>query len=294
MKFQILKEQGVAGIVVPAAVFDSLASTRENELKVILYALKAGQADDRQAARELRISLASVQSRLLFWEDKGLLATSGEAEKNTSDKRRVSHREISEKLESYPEVVTLLDKIQQIYGKDLNERATERFLSLFLYDNIPVDVILILAMRLAPVQKGPAYTARVIQSLCGKNGITTPEKAEEYVKLLDEREEYYRAVCSIFSFDPKDLNSSEKTMLDGWREKMGMSYRMVSRAKEAAGMNADIRYCNGILKSWYRKGYKTPDDIPPQFSTGLRGGSENGGKDHITENMHNVPVFEEN
>ena len=36
---------------------------------------------------------------------------------------------------------------------------------------------------------------------------------------------------------------------------------MIKRAKDACGININIRYCNGILKSWSQKGYTKPEDV---------------------------------
>ena len=72
MKFHLLR-QAVIGPEVPMAVFENLYNTRDNDLKVILYALQKGEADPMDIARNLDISLASVQSSLLFWADKGII-----------------------------------------------------------------------------------------------------------------------------------------------------------------------------------------------------------------------------
>ena len=70
MKFHLLK-QAVIGPQVPMAVFENLYTAKENDLKVILYALEKDMADPMEISRSLQISLAAVQSSLLYWADKG-------------------------------------------------------------------------------------------------------------------------------------------------------------------------------------------------------------------------------
>jgi len=163
-----------------------------------------------------------------------------------------------------------------------------------MQENVPVDVILVLAMHFAPVHsKGPAYTARVIQNLYEKKGITSADKAEEHIRLLEKRDILYTDVCRIFALEKDKLTSSEKTMIDAWGERLNMPVEMIKAAFEAAGGNAGIRYCNGILKSWSQKGYKTPEDIQEEFTfNNLSGRNIDRDDDIILQGMNIVPVFE--
>lgn len=291
MKFHLLK-QAVAGVDVPAAVFDNLTSARENELRAILYALKTGQADPVAIATDLGMSLSAAQRRLLYWADLGLVRAE-ETEEKPKRKRRPTSPRILQVAANRPEIATLVNELQKIYGKALNERATNTFVGLYLEEGVPVDVILLLTVFLAPRQKGPGYTARVIQGLYNKKGITSPSKAEEYISLSTKREQAYRKVRQIFSLDRGKFNSSEKTIIDSWFETLGMSYDMVEAAFIASGTNSTIRYCNGILKSWSQNGYKAPGDIPPSFGRQPAAPDISPENDIIIQNMHKVPVFEE-
>jgi len=291
MKFQLMK-QAVVGPQVPAAVFENLYSARENDLKVILYVLQKGEIDQQDISRSLQISLTAINSSLLFWTDKGLILCEETSDEKPKKKKALSSREILDIARSNPEVEILVNQLQKIYGQAINENGTNRYLNLLLQDNIPVDVILVLAMHLATVQKGPAYTARVIQNLYEKDGITTAEKAEEYIQTLEKREKLYRQVCDIFSLEVSKLTGSEKTMINAWSERLNMSVEMIQEAYAAAGANAGIRYCNGILKSWAQKKYRTPADIQEEFSQVTAGRNIDRDDDLILKGMTIVPVFD--
>jgi len=209
-------------------------------------------------------------------------------------KKMLSSREILQIAQTNPEIDILVNQLQKIYGQALNEKITNTFVGLHLQENVPVDVILVLAMHFAPVHsKGPAYTARVIQNLYEKKGITSADKAEEHIRLLEKRDILYTDVCRIFALEKDKLTSSEKTMIDAWGERLNMPVEMIKAAFEAAGGNAGIRYCNGILKSWSQKGYKTPEDIQEEFTfNNLSGRNIDRDDDIILQGMNIVPVFD--
>lgn len=290
MKFHLMK-QAVIGPNVPMAVFDNLAFTGENNLKVILYVLQKGTVDPIDIANKLSITLSSVHSSLWFWADKGLILCEEENSDNKSEKKKnLTAQEILQISKTQPEVAVLVNQLQHIYGKALNERATNTFINLYLQESVPIEVILVLAVHFAPTHKGPAYTAKVILNLFEKKGITTADKAEEYLRVMEKHNQRYECVCKIFGMDMDKLTSSEKTIIDAWYERLQMSEEMIRRAYYRAGSQAGIRYCNGILKSWAQKGYKTTDDIQGLFIHDTPGNMSNG-DDLIWQNMNKVPSF---
>ena len=292
MKFHLLK-QAVIGPEVPMAVFENIYNTRDNDLKVILYALQNGEANPMDIARKLDISLAAVQSSLLFWADKGIVLMEEESNEKPKKKKLLSASEILKISQSNPEIEVLVNQLQKIYGHAINEKGTNAFLSLYLENGVPVDVILVLTMYLAPVSKGPAYTAKIILNLFEKKGITSADKAEEYITVAQRREKAYDEVCSIFSLDKTKLTSSEKTIIDSWYERLEMSSDMIKSGFEASvGKDNIIRYCNGVLKSWSQKGYKTPADIQQGLGFITPSGKNiDDDNDFIMQGMNIVPVF---
>ena len=107
MKFHLLK-QAVIGPEVPMAVFENLYNTRDNDLKVILYTLQKGQADAMDIARNLDISMSSVQSSLLFWADKGIIMVEDEDNAKPKKKKLLSATDILKISESHPEIEILV------------------------------------------------------------------------------------------------------------------------------------------------------------------------------------------
>ena len=291
MKFHLLK-QAVIGPQVPMAVFENLYTAKENDLKVILYALEKDMADPIEISRSLQISLAAVQSSLLYWADKGLVMAEEEQQTKTKKKKTLSAQEILQVSSDHPEIEMLVNQLQKIHGGAVNEKITNKYISLYLLDNVPIEVILILAQHFTSQGKEANYTIKVILNYFEKKGITSAEKAEEYIATEEKRNKAYHTVCGIFGLDKDKLTSSEKTIINSWFESLGMSEVMIKSAFESAAGNANIRYCNGILKSWSQKGYKTPDDIQSEYSfNSLTGKNIDDDNDLILKGMNIVPVF---
>ena len=247
------------GTGVPTAVFDNLNSVSGNDLKVILRDIAHGGVDTRKLQQELSLSANAVHSALLRWADFGLikLIDDGTVEKGV----KLTSEDILAFSQSHGEINVLLNHLQNIFGAPLNEKNTVRFASLYIEEGIPVEVILLLATYFGPSRKSPAYAAKVIESTYRKEKLETLEAAEAYVRLMEERGKLINTVSEIFALDREKLTTSEKTIISSWKETLNMSTDMIRAAKSAAGAQANIRYCNGILKSWSAKGYKKVSDI---------------------------------
>ena len=265
MKFTYLKSE-LRGVFVPAVVFDNLTDARNNDLKVILYIINTGVCDPLKISADLDISHSAAVSSMLYWADKGLLYCEEESEKKTRRKAALTSDVIA-KMSSDPGVQALGKNLQLIFGSSLSEKHTNQFISLYLEECIPVDVILPLAQH--NVDKTginePAYIIKIIRSWYKKHKFANGSEVDSFLSLLAEREKVYAKVGEIFSINADKLTSSEKTVIDRWQEKYNMGFDMIAESFDRAGEKADIKYCDGILKSWSRKGYKTPKDLADEI-----------------------------
>ena len=237
MKYTLIKSE-LKGTLVPEVVFENLHDTLGNDLKVILYVIKTEQTDPLKISSDLDISHASANAALMHWADKGLIHCEEETVKKSNKKSGLTS-EIVATLSSDPGVKALVKNLQLIFSCALNEKYTNKFLALYLEESIPVDVILQIS----------------------QHHINTGSAVDEYLALCEKREKVYAQVCEIFGIGIDKLKSSEKKLIDRWNENFGMSMEMIKESYIRAAGNANIPYCNGILKSWAQKGYKTPKDL---------------------------------
>ena len=260
MKYSLIKSE-TKGTFVPQVVFDNLYDAHSNILKVILYVIKADSIDPLKISSDLDISLSAVNSALLFWADKGLVHCEEETVKKEKKKTQLTS-EIVATLSDDPGVQALIINLQLIFASALNEKYTNRFLALYLEESIPVDVILQIAQH--HINTGidnPAYIIKVIRSWHSKLGLNSGSAVDEYLALCEKREKFYKQVGEIFGISSDKLKSSEKKIIDRWNENFKMSPEMIRESWLRAGNNANILYCNGILKSWAQKGYSSPKDL---------------------------------
>ena len=260
MKYSLIKSE-VKGTAVPETVFENLYDANGNDLKVILHVIKTEQTDPLKISSELNISHSAANSSLLFWADKGLILCEEETVKATK-KKAVLTSEIVATLSDDPGVKALVKNLQLVFAGAINEKYTNKFLALYLEESIPVDVILQICHHHINIGiDNPAYIIKVIRSWHSKLGLNSGAAVDEYLALCEKRNEAYKKVCEIFGLSPDKLKSSEKKLIDGWNEKLKMSYDMIKESYIRAGSNANIPYCNGILKSWSQKGYSSPRDL---------------------------------
>jgi len=268
MKYTLIKSE-LKGTLVPEVVFENLHDTLGNDLKVILYVIKTEQTDPLKISSDLDISHASANAALMHWADKGLIHCEEETVKKPNKKSGLTS-EIVATLSSDPGVKALVKNLQFIFGGPISESHTNKFLALYLEESIPVDVILQIAQHYVSSSKtnptyigmdNPTYIIKIIRSWHTKLGLNTGSAVDEYLALCEKREKVYAQVCEIFGIGIDKLKSSEKKLIDRWNENFGMSMEMIRESYIRAAGNANIPYCNGILKSWAQKGYKTPKDL---------------------------------
>ena len=292
MKFVFMKPE-FKGTYVPDAVFDGLYDARNNDLKVILYVIKNEETDPLKISSDLNISHSAAVSSLMYWADQGLIHCEEETAK--PKKKKALSSEVIAQMASDPGVKALCQNLQIIFGSSLSENYTNQFVSLYLEENIPVDVILPIAQHYISLEEySPAYILKVIRSWQKKYKFESGKDVDEYLALQENRSKVYAQVCKIFGLDVTKLKTSEKTIINRWQEKYNMSFDMIEESFVRAGSLAGIAYCNGILKNWSQKGYKTPKDLESEISNITQSKRNIDSQDDlIIKNITNVPVFKD-
>ncbi len=292
MKYTFLKSE-LKGVYVPDTVFENLYDARNNDLKVILYVIKNEETDPLKIAGALSLSHNAVASSLMYWADKGLIHC--EEEDKPKKKKATLSGEVLAGLAGDAGVQALCKNLQIIFGSSLSEKYTVAFITLYIEECIPVDVILPIAQHYINIGiDNPAYIIKVIRSWQKKHHFENGEQVDRYLADVERREGVYAEVCRIFGMDPAKLKTSEKTIINRWTEKYKMSYEMIEQSFIRAGSNANIPYCNGIIKSWSQKGYTTPKDLENEISNITQSKRNiDSGEDLIIKNITNVPVLDD-
>ncbi len=92
-------------------------------------------------------------------------------------------------------------------------------------------------------------------------GVDSGEDAERYLLLLSLRRQREEQAASLLGLAPDSLRLADKRMIQRWYEEYGFDDAMIREAAAHAEDKKEIRYLNGILKSWYGRGWRTPQDV---------------------------------
>ncbi len=236
-------------------------------LKVALYLLLGNAADIAQIAEELSLSVPTVERSLDFWLRAGLLKQSDAKEIETGEsaekktvaplvERRIPITKIASSLRN-PEVAALLQESQAFLGRTLTQNESERLLCIYEFDELPVEVILmIVAFSKKNAKRNLiSYIERVAREW-KEDGIDSCEKAEKHLKLLATRERRYHSVAEVLGVDIAVFKYKERQYIDQWHEEIGYDATFAEEAFLRHNNNS-VSYLNKILRSWAQKGYRT-------------------------------------
>ncbi|HLR21708.1 MAG TPA: DnaD domain protein [Tissierellaceae bacterium] len=93
-------------------------------------------------------------------------------------------------------------------------------------------------------------------------GLTNMEALMESFKLKDEKYYRYQKVMKSLGLDKRPIKEDEMEHMDIWFEKYEFSLDLVLEACERdKNPTPSIRYVNGILQSWWKKGIREVSDI---------------------------------
>ncbi len=286
---------------VPSAVVDEhLKVASANQLKVLLYLLKNNSVsiDNNTVGEALSMHPDDVGDALSFWVERGLLSSSigeitpAESEKSSAPevvsitssssediesrkpKRAVSRpvkpepAHVARRLGSDDGLMMLMDEAQRIFGRVLSNNDAATLVMLHDTDGLPVDVILMLLQYCADNNNSSMRAVEKIGIEWGSEGINSVALAEEKIRTLTETYSYFNRVARTFGI--KNVGSPTKKQLgfaSCWVSTWSFSDDMLRLAYEKCVdtkgvLNMD--YINGILKKWYKAGWKNPDEVVPE------------------------------
>ncbi|HJA25139.1 MAG TPA: DnaD domain protein, partial [Candidatus Fournierella merdigallinarum] len=159
-----------------------------------------------------------------------------------------------------PTVSMLAAEAQACLGRALGQKEVQRVVSLYVNEGIPAEVILLCAAYNAA--GGRCSVAQLERELdrWSQAGVCTGEDAERHLKLLAARRRHEEAVAGLLGLAAESLTQADKNCVRRWYEEYRYDDAMVAEAALHAGANRDVKYLNGILKSWHGKGWRTPAD----------------------------------
>lgn len=284
--------QSVSGREVPRIVFERLAESPENGVRVALWLLDSACAKAEDAAAALGIPVSDAREAVSYWRGAGL-ELEGKKAPSVRLRTRLTTSEVAAAAGGDPAIALLVQECQMLCGRVITESDVNILVSLYVTDGIPVDVILIGVAHFAAQGKSVRYMEKALLGW-QREGIATGEAAEAHLKLLAERAEREQRVAKLFGLESDAaLTRSERALISEWYEGFGFGDEMVAEALGYAGERRTVRYVNGILRKWYGKGWKTVRDVMADSASQMQNvqTSNPHARDVMGGGMRRAPVF---
>jgi len=257
-------------------------------VQVYLYALRlcygAGvEADNKKIAEALDILESDVYRAFKYWEEKGIIRVyedgvefidlCREAVPDKPDKPTYKPDEITEIVNHNDEIKQLFIHAECIFGKTLSKSDMGTLLGFYDWLHLPLEVILMLLEHCASLSKTSMRYAEKVAISWANEGVDSIDKAKDYLANSDKRVKLSRKYKRLLGIVNRDLSDSEYAHIIQWTENMNMSQQMIKLAYEKTVMatgGVSFPYINGILQSWYKKGYTdtkqvAKDDVKKEY-----------------------------
>jgi len=279
---------GSETVTLTGQTIDKLIRAGDSDAALLyLYILKTqGQKTSSEAAIALNkskgwiASAMAVLSRIgLVQLDTGVSAQTGVAEYEDVDKannvmpeepRQYNEQEVTQIVLSGSEFSIVIEETQRRFGRKLISDEMVRLYGIYDYLRLPPEVILLLITHCISESRktgnSRSPSVRYIEQAAYKwerEGIFTLEKAEEYLKALEERKSIRGEIKRILQIGDREFSPTQKDYVDGWLD-MGFAPDAIAVAYDKTMVNTGKMawgYMDKILKNWHSKGLHTVKEI---------------------------------
>lgn len=248
------------------------------------------ELNNETIAKHLNIPLEDVLRAWDFWESKGIidkiiiddekgvnykvkflnlkqLYIKNNIKLFTIDNREVKPRKNKTedliKANKIPEINNMFNNIDNIMRRQTVPMEKQRILDWISDYNMNPDVIE-KAFSYGVERKGVRninYVEGIIRNWYDE-GLTNMEAVIESFKIKDEKYYSYQRIMKILGLEKRPIRDDEIELIDRWFDELKFDLDVILRACEAdKNSTPSIKYVNGILKSWHKKGIKRVEDI---------------------------------
>lgn len=259
-----LRSQNGDSIAVPQILFTNLTRATGDHVRVALYILATHSTDPKDIAHALALkNVQAAQKALDFWHGVGLLEMEHSVVAPAPAPQKqppLTAQELQAAAMRDPMVSTLATEAQTYLGHSLGQKDIQRLVSLYVNESIPVDVILLCAAHISSLGRHSVTQLERELDRWAQEGVTNGQEAEKYLLRLKERSQREAKAAAILEIPAGALTMADKRCIRRWYEEYSYSDAMIEEAVLHGNGSKDPKYINGILKSWYAKGWRTPVD----------------------------------
>lgn len=278
INFSLLRES----FVLPSVIADKyLKMANEVQIKTILWIFRnSGESvDASQIAKKIGKSSAAVEEALLYWSSVGVLESDVMPESAKAVETAAppapkelpeiplfapSYEQIAKRCSESPELKSFFKEIQAILGKTLGYDGESSFVMMHDSYGLPFEVIIMLVSYCDEIGKSSYQYMNEMARSWGEREIDTLEKADEMVSRLKSVSKVWKKLSMYIGIDHPKPTKKQEEYLFRWTNDYKFSIEMICLAYENMANNCtsiSFAYMDAVLKSWYSKGYMTPDDV---------------------------------
>ena len=250
-----------------------------------LYILKThGQSTSTEAAKALDkgkgwiASASAVLSRLglLQLDSTGTAETEIEVKAPLKEPRKYTEDEVKSEILAGTDFSVIVEETQRRLGTILSPHDLMRLYGIYENLRLPPEVIMQLITHCIKecsiTGDGRAPNIRYIEKAAftwEREGIFSLERAEEYLKALEERKSVRGEIKKILQVRDRELSETQKRFVDGWIE-LGFKPDTIAIAYDRAMVKTSgtnlLAYMDGIIKNWHKKGLFTAEEVKEKDS----------------------------
>ena len=250
----------------PADVSDKyLKMANEAQIKTALWIFRNVSAPIDAAAISKAVGkpVSAVEEALRYWASVGVLnseivpaAAVQPAVKETPKKElpvipetKPSYEQIAIRCKEDPQLEQLFNGVQQILGRTLGYDGEYSLLMMHDDYGLPSEVILMLADYCVNNGKSSYAYMRKMAKSWGEKEIDSIEKADAVISNLNTIQSVWNQFIRLTGIQNPKPTSAQSQFLLTWVNEYKFSMEMIYSAYEI------------MVKDWYQKGFRTPEDI---------------------------------
>ena len=210
--------------------------------------------------------------------------------------RQYTEREVQQEILSGSDFTVVIDETQRRLGKILTQDDMLRLYGIYDTLRLPPEVILQLITHCINESRitgdGRAPNVKYIERAAftwEREGIFTLERAEEYLKALEERKSIQGEMKRALRIRDREFSATEKRYVDNWIH-MGVEPEAIEIAYDKTVTktgNLAWPYIDTIVKNWHSKGLHTAQEVKEKDASKRQ--SNTGGYKGDSTQKHGEP-----
>lgn len=238
----------------------------------MLYWVEAGLVLDSEKNNDAPIikpTAETVKKEPFKSIDSAPAKTETEPEPPATPKKPViikpSQQDIARRMNESPEIKEMMIEIEQLIGRTLGFDALSSLLILHDYHGLaPEAIVILFAYAKTMGKQGNFAYINKIGASWGEMGITTFDLATERVAKMEKSDKLWPQFREFSGIENPKPTTKQSEYFYSWVNDFSFSLDVIEYAYEKGVEkkgSISFSYINGILRSWFEKGYKSLSDV---------------------------------